>query len=126
MNHYIIAIAEAAKQATDNALSGANDIHVVLGPIVWRPSDGTSKHWYFIIATSEADRGFRCDQVGGNDRETVKEVRAGVLVELIQHRPLVIHDTDDELYMARLCEGLWPGKRIAKIRQQLEAERAAA
>jgi hypothetical protein len=39
------------------------------------------------------------------------------------HKPVVIHDFDDELAMVRFCEILWPGKRVAKIRAEIEAER---
>ena len=39
--------------------------------------------------------------------------------------PILIHDTDDELYMAKFCEMLWPGDRITQVRKAVEAERAA-
>ena len=103
-----------------HAVAGASDIHVVVGPMCWQPSDGTtSKVWYFIIATSEPKRGFRCDQIFGDEQD-----RAAVMMALAtNHKPVVIHDMDDELAMVRLCEILWPGKRVAKIRAEIEAER---
>jgi hypothetical protein len=36
--------------------------------------------------------------------------------------PLVIIDIDDELKMARLCEALWPGERVTRLRKGVEAE----
>jgi hypothetical protein len=52
------------EQIVDHCLLNANDINVVVGPLSWRPTDGiVSKYWYFIVCTSEAERGFRCDQV---------------------------------------------------------------
>jgi hypothetical protein len=93
---------------------------VVIGPLVWNPTPAQS---YFIVAVCEQGRGFRCDQLFGK-----LDDRQSFIFALIQRRPpaLVIHDTDDELYMARLCEGLWPGDRITALRKRIEAERKAA
>lgn len=112
------------RQIVDNALSGANDINVAVGPLSWQPSDGTAgRVWYFLIATSEARRGFRVDQVTVNGESEDERLR--VLLEFAQRRPpLVIHTFDDELDMARWCEILWPGERITKIRENMERERA--
>jgi len=38
----------------------------------------------------------------------------------------VIHDCDDELQMARLCEILWPCERITDLRKAVERERGVA
>jgi hypothetical protein len=47
-----------AQEIVDFALRGTNDINVVIGPLLWQPSDGTgNKIWYFTITTSEARRG---------------------------------------------------------------------
>jgi hypothetical protein len=119
------------RYAVDHVLRGSNSSHVVISPLLWQPSDGTaSKAWYFIVATSEEGRGFRCDQFiipFEDDREIYQ---AAFLAGLARRRPpLVVHVTEDELYMARLCEVLWPGNRISEICRNLEAEyaeRAAA
>jgi hypothetical protein len=107
----------------DWVLRDADSTHVVVGPVLWQPSDGTAgKVWYFIVASSEAGRGFRCDQVvvpaGSPDW-----MRSGVIAALMRRPPLVVHSVDDELAMVRLCEMLWPGGRIAALRRQVEAER---
>jgi hypothetical protein len=114
------------KQIVDHALRGANDPNVVVGPLLWQPSDGTSnKNWYFILATSEPKRGFRCDRVG-LDADQREQQRGAVILELIQQRPpLIIHDMDDEVQMAPLCEILWPGERISGLRKRIEADYAA-
>jgi hypothetical protein len=105
----------------DHCLEGANDCNVVVGPLCWRPTDGTSsRYWYFIVATSEKARGFRCDQVQGDEED-----RMAVLLSLATRRPpLIIHVMDNEVDMARWCELLWPGKRISRLRKQVEAETA--
>jgi hypothetical protein len=106
----------------DHVLRGSNDINVVVGPKLCRPSDGkTSRVFYFVVATSEKARGFRCDQITLG--EGMEEARAAFILALAQRKPIIIHDVGDELQMARLCETLWPGDRISKIRRQVEAER---
>jgi hypothetical protein len=115
----------AFEQIASHVLAGTNDMHVVIGPLLWQPSDGTeAKRWYFIIATSEAGRGFRCDKIEVKTDER-EQMRASVIFALVRRRPIVIHDMGDEVSMARLCETLWPGPRIAQIRQQIEADYAA-
>lgn len=115
------------QKAADHVLRGANDINVVVGPLVWKPSDGTvSKIWYFTVATSEKRRGFRCDQITIGDGIQRDEARRNFLLALTRRKALVAHDTDDELYMAKLCEALWPGERITRLRKQIEAERSGS
>jgi hypothetical protein len=113
-----------ARQIVDYVLKGSNDINVVVSPLLWQPSDGVkgSKRWYFMIATSD-ERGFRCDMVNV-DSEQREWMRVQVMAEFVRHRPLVIHDMGDEVEMARLCEVLWPGERIAAVRRQVEADYA--
>jgi hypothetical protein len=121
-------------QIVDYALRGSSDRQVVVGPLLWRSSDGeASKIWYFIVSTCEKKRGWRCDQVSipPGDEEDRELYRARVLSALAtrhmtgRHRPLVIHDVGDEVYMARLCETLWPGERISRIRKEVEADYAS-
>ena len=104
-----------ADHITDNSGDGT----VVVGPICWQPSDGTSAKIYsFIVATSDRQKGVRFNRIttAGNPGR----VRADFIMALAR-RHVIIHDVDDELYMARLCEALWAGERISKIRQGLEA-----
>jgi hypothetical protein len=109
-------------EMADYVLHDSDDINVFAGPLVYQPSDGTtSKIWYFTVATSEKGRGFRCDQL---IVETEMD-RAAFIVTLLARPPIVVHDMADELVMAEWCEAIWPGLRIAKIRQQLAAERAS-
>ncbi len=113
------------EKAVDYILRDTNDINVVVGPTCWRPSDGmAARVWYFVVSTSECGRGWRCDQLVIPPSSDKVAFRAEFLLELVRRKPLVIHDTDDELYAARLCETLWPGERITRIRKTIEAERA--
>lgn len=113
-------------EVADWVLRNTDSAHVVVGPVLWQPSDGAAgKVWYFIVASSGMGRGFRCDQVVvlADSRDWA---RSGVIAALMQRAPLVVHSIDDELAMVRLCEMLWPGGRIAALRQQVEAERGVA
>jgi hypothetical protein len=62
------------------------------------------------------------DPSWGDGQEGAEAARAGFLQMLMTRKPLVIHDVGDEVTMARLCESLWPGERVAKLRQAVEAE----
>jgi hypothetical protein len=99
--------------------------HVLLGPIVWEPKGDDGKRWYFVVATGD-DNGAHFDQLGSQERELAERLRASLIVALIQERPLVIHDTDDELEMARWCEAIWPSEKTRRVRAGIEAERAEA
>jgi hypothetical protein len=111
----------------DQILVGSTDINVFIGPICWQPTDGkASRRWYFTVATS-GEEGFRCDEIRleGMERSEHEAMRQGFILGLVQRPPLVIHNMDDELDMARWCEALWPGAKIKGIRESIEAERGA-
>jgi len=108
-------------------LDDETDRHAVLGPVLWRPraDNPAGKNWYFILATCGAGD-FRCHQLStGHDQDLADEARALAMMVLIERPPLVVHDTDDEVQMARLCESLWPGKRNGALRAAVEREYAA-
>jgi hypothetical protein len=106
----------------EQILGGMTDRHVVVGPLLWQPSDGTaSKRWYFIVGTGDAS-GARFDEV----MVTEDGLRYAFIAALIGHRPIVIHDVGCELEMARLCEILWPGERVSRLRRAVEAEARGA
>lgn len=107
----------------DHVLAKSADVQVVVGPVAWQP-DGAGKLWYFVVATADAHRQFRCDQLSTDDVDEIESLRRDFILAATTRRPLVIHDTADELYMAKLCEALWPGERITKVREGVEAERA--
>jgi hypothetical protein len=114
---------EAFDLMADHLLDEAGDINVVIGPVV-HPPVGQDGPDYFMVATSEKDRGFRSDQISIGEGYDGEAMRAGIAMALVRRKPIVIHDVDDELYMAKLCEMLWPGERITRLREAIEAERA--
>jgi hypothetical protein len=118
-----ITLEQAIQQMLDHALVNSADTQIVVGPIVHHPSD--DKLWYFIVATADEAKQFRCDQMIYTADE-IKALRRDFVAAAHQRPSLVIHDIDDELNMAKLCETLWPGQRITALRQAVEAERRAA
>jgi hypothetical protein len=110
------------EQVAKLLLKGLNSPHVVVGPLLWQPSDGAaSKAWYFMVATFVADKGLRIIRVDAHDEMD----RLGVIAALARRPPLVVHLMEDELDMAKLCEAIWPCERTSRMRANLEAEHVA-
>jgi hypothetical protein len=106
-------------QIIEYLLCDAGDSTVVVGPLLQRPTDGTaSRYTYFIAATCDRRKRFRCDQVLGD-----AENRIEFIAQLARRPPRVILDMGDELEMAYACESLWPGTHITNVRKRVEAER---
>jgi hypothetical protein len=106
----------------DVVLSKSADKHVLVGPLVYQPSDGTTaKAWYVIVCTGDKRKQFHCDQIFCPDAAT----REALIVALL--RPgILVQDMSDELEMARWGEAIWPGEKPTRISERLERERAAA
>ena len=99
-------IAQLVAQVADYIRRGDEiDVNVVIGPIVWQLK-GDLRQWYFVVASADHQIA-RFDQLASDPEGHAEEFRAGLMLALVQKRPIVIHDTDDELYMAHLCESLW-------------------
>jgi len=60
--------------------------------------------------------------LAGTDLDTMERTRTALIKRLVTYPPRVIHDVDDVVVAVRLCEQLWPGKRITALRQAVEAE----
>jgi hypothetical protein len=116
------------KAVADYALGDAGEPCIVVGPCCYQPSDGrTARRWYFCISTCGPDKQFRTDSVTvdpswGEGLDGAEAARASFLRMLMTRKPLVIHDVGDEVTMARLCESLWPGEWVTKLRQAVEDE----
>jgi hypothetical protein len=119
----------AGKQVRlDEAITGFGDYvlrdtgkcpQVALGPIVWGidPVSDT-RHWYFVIGSIDTKGELRIDQfkIAADDRDLAERCRADLWLELIQRRPIVLHDFDDELALAQWSEAICPGERSTSIR----------
>jgi hypothetical protein len=116
-----VELPQLVSAVADHVLRG-DDVspHIMMGPLVWRDDD----RWYFVICGGDRN-GFRIDKiVVGDDREIGERCRSSVHLELLQRPPLVLHDFDDELEMAKWCEAIWPSEKTRQIRTSIEEERA--
>lgn len=92
---------DGVKQLAATALAGKTDGHVLVGPLVWKPSDdGGGKQWYFTLASGGSDgrKGstFRLDAIHIGPSLDGDEVRAALLLEIAHnYRPIVIQDFGD-------------------------------
>jgi hypothetical protein len=115
----------SAEQIAELALSNATSEHVVIGPIVWLPSDGTSARlFYFTIASCDRG-GFRLHKIVVAE-DTAEQDQRDIVAALSCRQAVVVHLVDDELAMARLCEKLWPSPRITALRRAVEVEEESA
>ena len=103
-----------------HVMGDIDDIHIVVGPVRRQPSN-YGKNWYVIVATAGPDKQFRCDQLI-TVKANADRMRTLILAALVQRQPIIIHDMDCEVKMARLCEALWPGERVSELRATVEAE----
>lgn len=70
---------------------------------------------------------FYIDHLGADRDDTSLAERCGAmaLLDLLQRRPIVVYDFDDELAMLRCCEVAFPGNNPRANRLDLELERTA-
>ena len=108
------------KETVRRILAG-NVAHVLVGPIV-----RGEPYFYFVTGCATVGGAFHLAQLGAADRGLAEAWRHGLLAELIQHRPIVIHDFDDELEMARWAAVICPGEKTARILAALRRERGVA
>jgi hypothetical protein len=97
-------------------------VHAMVGPIVLDNADAP----YFVLATGIQDGACHIEQLKAQVRSDAEALRNSLFMSIMTEcRPLVMHDFDDELQMAKSGEALWPA-RFASIRASIEAERQAA
>jgi hypothetical protein len=113
-----------------HALDGLDDTngHVAIGPIVWDPTEQHGRHWYFVTCTPGIDQPLRIVRFKGVlDRALIERCRFALCLTFAWRRPpLVIHDFDDELHLARFCAAIFPCEKSHRLLADIEAERKAA
>jgi hypothetical protein len=118
--------AEVYAEMAAYLVEGSRDHTLMFGPVVWQPSDGTSaRRWYFHVVGCGRTGEVWNDQLNAETEADTVALRNGIKMALIDQRPCVMHDFDDELEMARWAEAAWPCAKITRIRAGIEAERAA-
>jgi len=122
MTHEII---DASEMSFDTVIArlliNAKSPHVVVTPLVWVPSDGTSaKRIYFCIATGPD---FKVDAVNCDSDDPAALMDAVILAIAATDPPKIVHITCTELQAASLCATLWPGKKTAEMLKTVESEK---
>jgi hypothetical protein len=101
-------------------LERAESPHIVIGPLVQILGE---PHPHIVISTAKNGK-WECAVVTFEDGDLRNRFIFALSEAAITDRDgMVIHDCDDELYAAELCETLWPGEEITGVRKRIEAER---
>jgi hypothetical protein len=95
--------------------------HVLLGPVVLDEHDKP----YFVIG-SATEREFQVDQLTVDTLVNTREWRTTAIAALIERGPIVIHDFDDELELARMAHAICPCAKTKRILDAIRADRAAS
>jgi hypothetical protein len=100
-----VSIEEAAGEIAGYLLADSCDRAILLGPVVWAPSDGTAaRRWAFIAATGGRKGEMRPDRIGAGSEDDTVALRAALIIALVDRRPCVAVDFDSELALARAAE----------------------
>jgi hypothetical protein len=107
-------------EVASRRIRSAGGVHVVVGPVVWEQlPDG--RRWYFTVACGIE---FAVDKIVAEDKPLAQQARRALFGTLAQHRPIVVHDMDDELEMAHWCSAIWPCAMTSGIVAAIEKERS--
>ena len=99
-------------------LDRSPDRVVLLGPLVWFPSDGTAaKVWRFFVNVGNRETGsVRIGNFGEDTKEMARELRDAMSETFQALRPLVqVIDFGDELQMAWEAAQRWPSEYSQKL-----------
>lgn len=98
-----------------------NDFRVVIGPMVYRLTDGTSPFVDYFMVGTMTEAGFDITRF-----ESTPEERSQIIDKLTHKvRPkLELHLCDDELTMIDTCATLWPCEKTLRLRYEVMAEKA--
>jgi hypothetical protein len=98
-----------------------------VGTVVWGIDPGSdTRHWYFVVGSTSADPDapWRVDQlkIAQDDKAQAEWRRNALWMALMQRKPIVVHDFDDELEMARWSVAICPCEKTRTILAGLEQE----
>lgn len=115
-------LAKKLAVAVDHIRSGeGTSHHVLVGPLALCAE---RRQWSLVVGSAD-NSGFRADQiVFGSDKRHAEACRAALIAELVRRRPpLVLHNPNDELDLAKLAKAIWPSPATNQIHAAIEAER---
>ena len=118
--------AETGRRTAEAFLDRAPDRTVLLGPVVWQPSDGaTGKVWRFFAHTSTPDGGAPVGKFGEPDEAMAELLERMMRAAFMNLRPAVAIVTfDDELEMIEAVAKRWPCERAFGLLDDVKAARA--
>jgi hypothetical protein len=107
-------------------LDRSSDRVVLLGPLIWYPSDGASSRvWRFFVNVGNSDGGMRLGKFGEDEEGMAGALREGMKEAFAALRPRVeAIDFDDELQMAYEAVKRWPCERSRALFDGVMRERA--
>jgi hypothetical protein len=96
----------------------------MLGPVVQQmPSGSAIRQWCFVVA-SGGPQSFRYDQISAPGEDLADEIRRAIQLHMMKlAKPVIVHDFDDELAMAKWCETIRRCATTTDIRRAIEPER---
>jgi hypothetical protein len=100
--------------------------HILLGPVVQRSIGSNDSPEFYFIVTGGAEQTPSTMCIGGAERSYPDTFRLALRADLVAHaKPIVLHDFDDELEMARRAAAIWPCEQTQRIVADIQAERTA-
>jgi hypothetical protein len=103
----------------------APGLHILLGPVVERPEGHDHDQPFYFVTMGGTERTHSTICIGGPERSLPEEFRTALAADLVNQRPIVIHDFDDELEMAKWGAAIWPCKKTQRVLDAIRQERAA-
>jgi hypothetical protein len=95
------------------------DQQIIVGPLITIMTDSSAPPIpYVMVCTGDADEQMHCDQIICHDEAG----RSALMLALCNHRPVIIHNMDDELDMVKWCDTLWPGDKTRRLISAVETE----
>ena len=86
-------------------LEDSVDRTLLFGPVVWRPSDGTSaRRWYFVVVGCDRTGEMWSDELTAETEADTVTLRSDIIVALVALPPCVAIDFNDALEMAKVAE----------------------
>jgi hypothetical protein len=114
---------DACVRTAEHLVDGSPDRIVLVGPLVWWPTDGTAaKTWRFYTQSGNADGTVRLGKFSDETEQKTETLRETLKEALATLKPAVqVIDCHTELELVELAALRWPCERSLQARGQLLA-----
>jgi hypothetical protein len=115
---------EVCARTAKHMIAGSPDRVVLLGPLVWMPTDGAvAKTWRFFTNSGAADGSVRLGKFVDETEEATEALRETLKAAFLSLKPPVqIIDCHTELALAELSALRWPSERSLQARENTARE----